>query len=449
MNPPTPSVDPPGSTNKRWLLRQISLFANLSDAYLDFIAARSRLVEYEKDEIIYSQGDPPSALYCLVSGRIRAFTRNPSGKQETLDVLQRGEYFGMISLLTSEPHSVTTQALNDSIILRIKQADFDTILKEMPELAIHLSTALSRRLSQKNLGQKRVFESTLISTYSHQKGTGGTTYAINLAASLHKETGKRVILIDISPSGDAICQALGITQCPVALQLKGAGFDQARVQASIIQHLPLGIDTLNVAHDPRVATDVTQVIPLLSYMTNLYHFVITDLPHDMDRTVFKALVQADRIHIVTDGNREHLEETAKLIAELEKTIQQAEERIKIVVNEPSQELTSEERATLVGHKIYATLPKVDIPAPGHPIVLSHPDWEDAKAIRRTVKCKDFLDAVSLIQKIATLAEAEDHHPDLHLTGYRTLAVELSTHAIGGLSENDFILAAKVDQVLPS
>ncbi|MBI3087332.1 MAG: 4a-hydroxytetrahydrobiopterin dehydratase [Candidatus Omnitrophica bacterium] len=77
-------------------------------------------------------------------------------------------------------------------------------------------------------------------------------------------------------------------------------------------------------------------------------------------------------------------------------------------------------------------------------------WElvEGKAIRKTVKCRDFLDAVSLIQRIAPIAEAEDHHPDLHLTGYRRLTIELSTHAIGGLSENDFILAAKIDQILP-
>ena len=78
-------------------------------------------------------------------------------------------------------------------------------------------------------------------------------------------------------------------------------------------------------------------------------------------------------------------------------------------------------------------------------------WElvEGKAIRKTVKCNNFLDAVSLIQRIAPIAEAEDHHPDLHLTGYRKLTIELSTHAIGGLSENDFILAAKIDQLLPS
>ena len=74
--------------------------------------------------------------------------------------------------------------------------------------------------------------------------------------------------------------------------------------------------------------------------------------------------------------------------------------------------------------------------------------EEGKLIRKKVKCKNFLEAVGLIQKIAPIAEAEDHHPDLHLTGYRHLTIDLATHAIGGLSENDFILAAKIDEILP-
>ena len=58
-----------------------------------------------------------------------------------------------------------------------------------------------------------------------------------------------------------------------------------------------------------------------------------------------------------------------------------------------------------------------------------------------------VEAVGLIDQIAELAEAEGHHPDLHLTGYRNLKIVLTTHAIGGLSENDFIVAAKIDQCL--
>ncbi len=58
--------------------------------------------------------------------------------------------------------------------------------------------------------------------------------------------------------------------------------------------------------------------------------------------------------------------------------------------------------------------------------------------------KNFMAAVDCINAIARVAEAENHHPDLHLTGYRTLTIRLSTHAIKGLSQNDVILAAKID-----
>ncbi len=78
-----------------------------------------------------------------------------------------------------------------------------------------------------------------------------------------------------------------------------------------------------------------------------------------------------------------------------------------------------------------------------------PGWDlagDGKSISRQYAMKDFLAAVQFIDKIAAVAESEDHHPDLHLTDYRKLHIELATHSIGGLSENDFIVAAKIEQL---
>jgi 4a-hydroxytetrahydrobiopterin dehydratase len=78
-----------------------------------------------------------------------------------------------------------------------------------------------------------------------------------------------------------------------------------------------------------------------------------------------------------------------------------------------------------------------------------PGWTlsaDGKRIRREWRAKDFSTALDFFDRIGEIAEEQDHHPDLHLTGYRNVAVELATHAIGGLSENDFILAAKIDQL---
>lgn len=81
-----------------------------------------------------------------------------------------------------------------------------------------------------------------------------------------------------------------------------------------------------------------------------------------------------------------------------------------------------------------------------------PAWrltQDGAKIRRDWVLVDFRSAIKLANTIAALAEREQHHPDLHVEGYRRLSVELTTHAIGGLSINDFILAAKIDQISPA
>ena len=81
------------------------------------------------------------------------------------------------------------------------------------------------------------------------------------------------------------------------------------------------------------------------------------------------------------------------------------------------------------------------------LLQSLPQWKlgaDGKRIRREWRMKDFAAALDFLNRVGAIAEREQHHPDLHLTGYRHVAIELTTHAIDGLSENDFIIAARID-----
>jgi 4a-hydroxytetrahydrobiopterin dehydratase len=83
------------------------------------------------------------------------------------------------------------------------------------------------------------------------------------------------------------------------------------------------------------------------------------------------------------------------------------------------------------------------------LIAALPDWrlnEDSTRIRKEWLVKNFREGIKFFTSICELAEAEDHHPDLHLEGYRHVRVELWTHAAGGLTQNDFILAAKIDRV---
>ena len=78
----------------------------------------------------------------------------------------------------------------------------------------------------------------------------------------------------------------------------------------------------------------------------------------------------------------------------------------------------------------------------------HRDWQiaaDTKSLKRAYKFKDFYRTMSFVNAVAYIANVEDHHPDLEV-GYNYCRVRYSTHAIGGLSENDLICAAKIDLI---
>ncbi len=78
-----------------------------------------------------------------------------------------------------------------------------------------------------------------------------------------------------------------------------------------------------------------------------------------------------------------------------------------------------------------------------------PSWtlsEDGASLTRGFKFKNFHETMEFVNALAWIAHREDHHPDLEV-GYNRCSVRYSTHAVGGLSENDFICAAKIDALL--
>jgi len=99
-----------------------------------------------------------------------------------------------------------------------------------------------------------------------------------------------------------------------------------------------------------------------------------------------------------------------------------------------------------------------IPCEGGTPLLKHKDIEklsrevgeswkvvDDKKIQKEFVFKDFKEALVFVNTVGALAESEGHHPDIHLF-YGKVIIEFWTHAVGGLSENDFILAAKINHI---
>lgn len=84
----------------------------------------------------------------------------------------------------------------------------------------------------------------------------------------------------------------------------------------------------------------------------------------------------------------------------------------------------------------------------HVYLFDTPGWiidSESKKIEKEFKLKKFINSIEFVNAIADLAELEGHHPDIFIN-FNTVKLELTTHAIKGLSENDFIMAAKINDL---
>jgi 4a-hydroxytetrahydrobiopterin dehydratase len=73
--------------------------------------------------------------------------------------------------------------------------------------------------------------------------------------------------------------------------------------------------------------------------------------------------------------------------------------------------------------------------------------KDRKQISKEYIFANFVTALEFVNKVGALSESEGHHPDILVFGYNKVKITLSTHAILGLSENDFIMAVKIDELV--
>lgn len=369
--------------NNSYILKEIPLFAGLSCDDLTYIKKKSSFEEFKKGQVIYKEASPPSYFYCLIRGRVIISTQDHANKQQILEYLHRGQYFGIISALTGEPHSVTAKALNDCLLLVISKGDFDGLLKKIPQLAIDLSKTLSRRLKRKDIHPKTIFESTIIAVLSSYPQAGKTVYATNLAFSLNKEARKKSIIVDICRH-DKCHRMPGLLKTGKdyrVTNLSTRAFRPEQLKSQILKDRS-GIDIIYFTYSNRDELWPKKIADFLSILVNDYHFLVLDLPCRREKTILTILNQSDLIHILTSPRPQDLKSTRSLIKKLEKDFGFSESKVKVIINESkSSNLTSEVKQQLLGQEIFANLPKIEPRVSGR-LVIENPDVEYSKVIRR-------------------------------------------------------------------
>ena len=324
------------------ILPKFPVFASLDKGGIKELAQISCLREFKKGEIIYCENGLPDNLYIVVSGRVKTYTEASLKENRIIEYLHRGTCFGIISLLTNEPHSVTTEAANDTLIALIPIDKFSEFLNKYPVLAIEFSRLLSRRVKKRADKEKNIFESQIISVYSHWEKSGKTSYSLALAAALEKESGKKVIVIELKsdkhafffPSADKVIKAEEFNEDTFANFLE-------RRQAA---------DYIRLYYRPESNYALKNIPLCLSFLTQTYSFIIIDLPAAEDALIILFLLQSDLIHFLCASELAKPAEIQRAIEDLENNYKIKHDAIKVIAREPALSLPE-------GHCILATLPR--------------------------------------------------------------------------------------------
>jgi NTE family protein len=350
--------------DKTLIFRQIPFFSGLNFFERRLVFDTLEIAEYRQGETIYSQGDPPDAFYFIITGRVQIFTPGDQ-KEEILEIIHRGKYFGFISLLTEESHSVSARAINDTVVAKIPRENFNTILKSIPRLAIDLSQMLSRRLKRKDSHSKTIFESTIIGVYGDERlGISVATYAVNLALGLKRETGKKAVLVDILRRDVSSAQVLDISDTNSFIERQV--FVHAEEVSQKITHHSSGIDVLSVRTKSIDVALVPFLISLLTMLVNDYHYCFLPLLSDLGQEAYKLLAQTDLVHWLVSPNSTLLNEMTQGMLESGLWVDDSvKKKVKLIVLEEGvvhgkgPRLSRSEEASIFHQPIFATLPSLD------------------------------------------------------------------------------------------
>ncbi len=133
------------------LLAVHPLFARLPDAVRGEVAARMTSRQYRRGAVIFTEGEPATALHIVGSGTVRILKRSPSGREQTLLFADAGDSFAEVPVFDHGPYPASAEAFTDTLIYALPAADITRLVRTTPvfaENAVAVFAARNRRLTE-------------------------------------------------------------------------------------------------------------------------------------------------------------------------------------------------------------------------------------------------------------------------------------------------------------
>lgn len=146
---PVETRRPPRETEQAQIteaLRRVPLFESLTDDQIHELTRVARRHRYERDEVVFYQGDPGDSFYVILSGQVKVSVSSAEGQEAILVMLDSGESFGELALLDDQSRSATIQATRPTEVLLLRKDDFHRLIRHSPDIAWGLLQVMTKRL---------------------------------------------------------------------------------------------------------------------------------------------------------------------------------------------------------------------------------------------------------------------------------------------------------------
>ena len=132
-------------------LKNIPLFKSIPEDELKSINSALKEINFNKDDVIISEGEVGDCLYLIKSGQVKVIAELKEEDEEiVLSYLTKGDYFGEMSLITGEPRSATVISETELLLWQLDKKDFDSLMLRNPAITVSLTHMLSQRLRLAN-----------------------------------------------------------------------------------------------------------------------------------------------------------------------------------------------------------------------------------------------------------------------------------------------------------
>lgn len=126
----------------------VPIFAALGRAELQQVNDLLTKKEFRKGEVLFTHGEPGNQLYIVRHGRVKLYTLSTEGRQQTVRILEHGDFFGELALFKETTHALTAEALTDTGICLLAREAFRRLLADNASIALAMLAVLSERLAR-------------------------------------------------------------------------------------------------------------------------------------------------------------------------------------------------------------------------------------------------------------------------------------------------------------